>query len=115
MGAYNLLNIKVNCVNCSREYSGRLQFKVGEVWQYTYHIGDVIKVKPGDTALLGVDVMAYGLLENSVCPACGFSNPEEYDILIKNLTIIECRLLLDYSLYLSHDGGNYFLPGSTRT
>ena len=109
MGAYNLLNVKLNCANCSREYSGKLQFKVGEVWQHTYQIGEVIKIKTSDTALIGVDVMAYGLLENSVCPVCGFSNREEYDILIKNLTIVGCKPMLDYSPYLSHEGGNYFL------
>jgi len=46
MGAYNVLQAKVNCSNCSHEYPGRIQFNVGEVWQYTYQIGDVIKTNP---------------------------------------------------------------------
>ncbi|HEY5750964.1 MAG TPA: hypothetical protein VIU12_33100 [Chryseolinea sp.] len=114
MGAYNILNAKINCTNCSGEYSGKLQFKVGEVWQYDYQIGDIIKIRPGDQALLGMDVIAYGILENSVCPACAFSNQEEYDILIKDLTIVGYKLMLDYSSYLSHEGGDYFLPVNTK-
>ena len=116
MGAYNVLNVKMNCSNCSSEYLGGIQFKVGEVWQYTYQIGDAIKIKPGDTTLLGVDVMAYGALENSVCPACGFSNLDEYDILIKDLTIVGCKLMLDRSPYLSQNEGDYyFLPVNPKT
>lgn len=110
MGAFNVLHAKVTCRNCSSDYVGRIQFKVGEVWQYDYQIGDILKVKPGDTALLGVNVMAYGISEKTLCPACGFSNGEEYDILIKDLTIVECKLMVDYSPYLSQDEDYYFLP-----
>jgi hypothetical protein len=106
----------VNCTNCPSEYRGRIQFKVGEVWQYSYEIGDTLKVKPGDTALSGVNVMAYGFSENPMCPACGFINGEEYDILIMDLTIVSCKLMVDFSPYRSHDGGEfYFLPDDTKT
>ena len=116
MGAFNVLHATVTCPNCSSGYTGRIQFKVGEVWQYDYQIGDVLKVTPRDTALLGADVMAYGISENPVCPACGFTNGEEYDILIKDLTIVECKLMVDPSLYLSvNEGCYYFLPIRPKT
>jgi len=60
--------------------------------------------------------MAYGSLENSVCPACGFANLEAYDILVKHLTISDCKAMLDYLPYLSqHEGDFYFLPSNPGT
>lgn len=109
MGAYNLLDIKIKCAKCSNEFLGKLQFKVGEVWQYEYKIGDVLKIKSEDTELVGREVVAYGILEDAICPFCGFPNESEYDIFINDLIIQRYSVMTDYSPYQTRDGGDYYL------
>lgn len=109
MGLYNKLEISIECEKCHKEFNGQLQFKVGDVDLNKYVIGDSIKTQIKDGELKEKEITAYGILENAICPVCGYSNPEEYDIIIKNLTIISYNKMLDYSPYASFEGGNYYV------
>jgi hypothetical protein len=109
MGAYNNLNITLECDNCKKNFSGKLQFKVGEVRQNEYSIGDIIKVEKKDNEILGKGIAAYGVLENEVCPFCGYHNHEEYNIYIKDCKIFSVDRLFDSSPYLTNNEGRYLL------
>jgi len=50
MGAYNVLVID-RCGNCQSNIEVSIQFKYGDVWQYEYKIGDVLKWGGNDVGI----------------------------------------------------------------
>ena len=53
MGAYNTLIANPECDNCHRSFTGNIQFKVGERWQYYYRLGDEIRITSEDNDIGG--------------------------------------------------------------
>lgn len=110
MGAYNHLKIALECENCKKKFLGKLQFKVGDLWLYEYNIGDVIVFEKTLNYVLGEEIVAYGVLENALCPFCGHPVHEEYDIHIRNCEILAYNKMEDYTPYLNADyEGRYFV------
>ena len=108
MGAYNTLDIKVRCTNCKNVFPGKLQFKAGDTRQYEYTIGDRIKVDQEDLVIIGKDIVAYGILENEICPFCGHGNKEEYNIYIDNCVITSVDDAMDLSRFLDANEGRWY-------
>ena len=69
MGAYNTLVVKSKCANCGEDTILKIQFKYGELWNYSYSLNDEIKFKEDE--LKGVDklVVLDGFAEE--CEYCG--------------------------------------------
>ena len=53
MGACNTLIANLECDNCHRSFTGNIQFKVGERWQYYYRLGDEIRITSEDNDIRG--------------------------------------------------------------
>ena len=69
MGAFNSLDMTIACPSCHEIASREIQFRYGAVWQYRYHLGDVLRWgrnDVGDPDAPDVDVDAW-LCE---CPSC---------------------------------------------
>lgn len=69
MGLFNSLDVTVACPSCQAVASREIQFRYGAVWQYRYHLGDVLRWgrnDVGDRAVSDVVVDAW-LCE---CPHC---------------------------------------------
>jgi hypothetical protein len=47
MGLFNVLRIDDNCPLCGISQQMEIQFKYGEVRQYQYRLGDMIRPEPG--------------------------------------------------------------------
>lgn len=113
MGAYNILNVEVNCLNCNKKYSGRIQFKYGNTWQIEYKIGD--KISWGGNEIGAPNrqkVKVYGVLENDVCPHCGQANNlYEVDIFIENDVITKIQPMESIEDYFDDDEGNFRILG----
>jgi hypothetical protein len=107
MGAYNTLRVSVKCKFCLNYYRSKLQFKIGEVWQHEYQVGD--QIKWDDDILPRKTIMAYGILEDEICPICKKNNEAEYDILIENGEIRNYALAKNVALYLRNEEGNYYI------
>jgi hypothetical protein len=43
MGAFNSLDVTIACPSCQETASREIQFRYGAVWQYRYHLGDVLR------------------------------------------------------------------------
>lgn len=109
MGAYNVLKIDVQCINCDNVFEGRIQFKFGDTWQNVYSIGEKIKWGGADIGEPGYDkVKVYGVLEEDRCPICGIPLEYEYDIIIERDIIKYIIPLISLEDY-SSDDGNYKL------
>jgi hypothetical protein len=108
MGAYNILIAKVQCQNCHCLYKGKVQFKFGDTWQLEYKIGDKIKWGGNDIGRPDLSkVKAYGIIESSVCPNCGYNNNDEYDIYIEDNIIMNVSPLSDIKDYNFDEDGNF--------
>jgi hypothetical protein len=110
MSAFNILQTELVCNSCNRPYPLSLQFKFGDTWQFHYQVGDKIKWGGNDIGVpRPLTAKVYGLAESSVCPFCGYQNEEEYDITVKDGTIIDINPMESYQQYLSNNDGNYFI------
>lgn len=109
MGLYNRLKIIATCENCHKGFDGKIQFKVGDLGLDEYNVGDHVKAELGNQKLREKKIVAYGILENAVCPFCGFVNNDEYDILISDLNIIKYDKMTDYTRYMETDGGEFYV------
>lgn len=109
MSAYNVLISKINCHHCGKSYNGKLQFKFGDTWQYTYKVGESIKWGGNDIGkpLLG-KVKVYGILEESSCPYCKKDVLiNDFDVIIYDDKIIEVRPLEDILDYENSEEHSY--------
>ena len=43
MSAFNRLHAEVRCPNCGDSSKQLIQFKFGDVWQYDYQLGDILR------------------------------------------------------------------------
>lgn len=107
MGAFNELQVNIKCNNCQNLLANDIQFKYGEVWQYSYQLKDSIKW--GGRADIGnptySKVKVYGVMKPSTCPNCKENITEEYDIYITNSVIEGVRKLQkiqDYSIDIDY-------------
>ncbi|WP_369371725.1 hypothetical protein AB1046_23690 [Promicromonospora sp. Populi] len=69
MGLFNSLDVTIACPSCQAVARREVQFRYGAVWQYRYHLGDVLgwgRNDVGDPAASDVVVDAW-LCE---CPSC---------------------------------------------
>lgn len=69
MGTFNTLDVTIACPSCQVIASREVQFRYGAVWQYRYHLGDVLRWgrnDVGDPDALDVVVDAW-LCD---CPSC---------------------------------------------
>lgn len=109
MGAFNTLKVKLRCVNCHKDFIGNLQFKIGDVRQYEYQVGDKVRISTEDKDIVGKEIVAYGILEDDKCPYCGYQNFEEYDIYVRYGEISGFDKMADLSLFLEKNEGRYFV------
>src|SRR5215207_7267282 len=108
MGAFNLLHVNVRCSKCKNEFPSSLQFKAGDAWQYEYRIGNKLQVEVADREIVEKQIVAYGILENAICPSCGYSNQEEYNIYIDNCVITCVDDAINLTQFLDANDGRYF-------
>jgi hypothetical protein len=114
MGAYNILKTEIQCTHCKKTFIGKVQFKFGDTWQYEYLIGETIKWGAANIGHPDIDnVKVYGILENLNCPVCESPLECEYDIIIKEHTIISIVSLVDFEDYNTGDGNYCLLNGNT--
>jgi len=105
MGSYNILHTTVLCSNCKNFYSGKIQFKFGNTWQFHYKLGEKITWGGNDTGIANAPkVKVYGILEENLCPICKNVNEDnEFDILFEN-DIIKCvQIISNPEDYLESD------------
>jgi hypothetical protein len=105
MGAFNTLSIEWLNTKSGKKFDVVLQFKYGEVWQYEYKIGDVLKwgdVSEGDR--FAREVLIEAIVENDF-EENGL--PEYFEILLKDNVITEVRPLSDTKKYW--DAGRGFI------
>jgi hypothetical protein len=109
MGSFNILYCIVNCPHCGHEQEARIQFKYGNTWQFKFQMGDDIKWGGNDIGNHHIQsVMAYGIIESTLCIYCNEHNiPEEYDITIANNKIIGIRLMENIGNYI-HANCEYY-------
>jgi hypothetical protein len=91
MGTFNILKDKRACSVCGNIVELSIQFKYGEVWLYTYTLGD--EIKWGEKNIGSQDhkkVLVTGITEK--CPACNTSGVE-YEILVESNKIIAAKPL----------------------
>ena len=109
MGAYNTLLTDIQCQNCHRFYKARVQFKFGDTWQFEYKVGDKIAWGGNDIGKPGLPkVKAYGVVESTACPYCGYSNEEEFDVNIEKDVIKNVTPLSSLQDYNYDEDGNFF-------
>ncbi|WP_346320605.1 hypothetical protein [Chitinophaga sp. YIM B06452] len=108
MGAFNILEAMVVCINCGHTYEGRIQYKFGNTFQYHYKIGDKIRWGGNDKGIPGLArVRAYGIVE-TICPNCLEDTENLYDVIIEKDVITGINKMVDMSDYLEGDSeGNY--------
>ncbi|TWV94688.1 hypothetical protein [Chitinophaga pinensis] len=109
MSAYNLLISEVSCLNCYRQYPGRIQFKFGSTAYLQYHIGDKIQWGVNDTGTSGLNkVKVYGIVETDKCPLCNSNNiVEDFDIFINNDIILNVKEMENVECYLKEGNSEY--------
>ncbi|UPK67367.1 hypothetical protein [Chitinophaga filiformis] len=109
MSAFNVLITDVQCLNCRRQYSGRIQFKYGNAAFLQYHIGDTVKWgrnNIGNSDFKKVNV--YGIAEADSCPLCDSDKIiEEFDIFIEDNVIIRITPMESIGLYLEGGSSEY--------
>ena len=69
MGSFNSLHVTIACPSCQVITSREIQFRYGAVWQYRYHLGDVLRLgrnDVGNPAVSDVVVDAWAC----ECPSC---------------------------------------------
>jgi hypothetical protein len=54
-------------------------------------------------------VKAYGIIESTICPCCGYYNGEEYDVYIEKDVIKNVSSLSDIQDYNYDEDGNFFV------
>ncbi|MFC0518498.1 hypothetical protein ACFFGT_30060 [Mucilaginibacter angelicae] len=112
MSTVNILFAEMACSNCNNLYEQQVQFRFGELWQYSYKMGD--RIKRGDEYYdIGKPglpkVKALGCLVNNICPFCGFESPEDCDIIIEFDIIKDIQPLADLSKYTEENDYSYFI------
>ncbi len=62
MGAYNVLKVNEQCLNCGASIMLDIQFKFGDTWQYNYLLGEKIRWGGADIGIPNLDkVKVYGI------------------------------------------------------
>lgn len=79
MGAYNTVTAKLICPRCGALNDAVVQFKLGQLWQHKYRIGDRLIVGKDAEASPGT-TCTDGIAEDP-CVMCqfGLANEEEWD------------------------------------
>jgi hypothetical protein len=86
MSAYNTVISTQVCGSCGNEINLVVQFKYGDVWQYQYHIGDILNWGGNDAGRKdAARVVVDGVAER--CPICNFEGAD-YEVWIENNRII---------------------------
>ena len=98
----------MTCSSCGLTYPSRLQFKVGEVWQYHYSVGDRIKKSESDP-IEKYKIHAYGILEDGNCANCDRKNGEDCDILIENELITGYSITLGIEHYQRLNNARFYI------
>ncbi len=110
MGAYNILKVNEQCLNCGTSFTMNVQFKFGDTWQYNYVIGEKLRWGGADVGIPNLDkVKVYGISELEHCPHCQHSITSEYDIMISNDVILNINPLVDLADYNLDVDGCYCL------
>jgi DNA-directed RNA polymerase subunit RPC12/RpoP len=101
MGTFNTLIAEINCADCSKPFTQKIQFKYATTWQYDYKPGDKIirENKRYDIGKPDIKVKVSGISENNVCPHCNFLNEEEFDVFIENDLIKGANYAIDHTIY----------------
>lgn len=78
MSAFNTVVVRADCPQHHGETTWRIQFKYGDVWDYTYHVGDILgwggnEIGEPGKRLVVVDGVA------EPCPVCGY-DPGDYEV-----------------------------------
>ena len=91
MGAYNTVIVDQVCPSCNNRVEVRIQFKYGDTWQYTYHVGDRLKWGGNAIGEPGAkQVVADGVVEEEQCPICKYRWPD-YEVWIEDDRIVDVR------------------------
>ena len=90
MGAYNTVIVDQVCPGCQNRVEVRVQFKYGDTWQYTYHVGDRLKWGGNSIGKPGAkQVVVDGAAEED-CPICKSAWPN-FEVWIEDDKIVDVR------------------------
>lgn len=107
MSAYNTVAVQEYCPHCQADADIAVQFKYGDTWQYTYHIGDALRWGGNDVGQSGVRrVVVDGVAE--ACPRCHkpLSQEPDYYVYLENDKIVTVQQSTGEHDFL-HQGQTY--------
>jgi hypothetical protein len=108
MGAYNILKVNEQCLNCGTSLMLNIQFKFGDTWQCNYLLGEKIRWGGADVGVQNLDkVKVYGISELAHCLHCKSPILEEYDIIVNKDIISSVVPMISLADYDSDVNGNY--------